>query len=115
MKLKVGGKKRKKKEEKDKNFQNNIIYPMKHDRIDNLNYFSEEIAKEIIDKIISLTFTKLYSKKIENKFPQFYLEHFINSTNNLIELCNINHDIDDMYLNINKEKKMTDTNVKKKK
>ena len=113
MKLKVGGKKRKKKEEKDKNFQNNIIYPMKHDRIDNLNYFSEEIAKEIIDKIISLTFTKLYSKKIENKFPQFYLEHFINSTNNLIELCNINHDIDDMYLNINKEKKMTDTNVKK--
>ena len=105
MKIRIGGKKRKKKEEKDKNIQNNLIYPMKHDRIGNLNYFSEEIAKEIIDKIISLTFTKLYSKKIENKFPEFYIKHFINSTNNLLELYNINHDLDDICLNISSKKK----------
>jgi len=111
-------KKKKKKDEKekdkdkDKNIQNNIILPTKHDRIDNLNYYSEEIAKEIIDKIISLSFTKLYIKKIDEIIPQNFINQFIKSTNQLIEIYNINHDIDDMYSTIKLEKNYTFNNNK---
>ena len=99
MKIRIGGKKRKKKEELDRISQNNLIIPRKHDRVGNLNYYSEEIAKKIIDKLISLAVNKVYLKKVEEKMPKYYLRHFIKSTNNFIELCNINHDIDDMFSN----------------
>ena len=97
MKIKSINKKRKK---ENKNSKNNIIYPKKHDKIGNLNFYSEEIVKSIVDKIISLTFTKLYTKNLEKKLSDYNIEYFIKSTNFLLELCNINHDIDDKKLNL---------------
>ena len=88
-KIKSTSEKRKKKCVKD---QNNICYPTKHDRIGNLNFYSEEIAKSMVDKIISLTFTLLYKKEFAKKLSYFYIEDFFKSINNLLELCNINHD-----------------------
>ena len=97
MKIKSINKRRKK---ENKNSQNNIIYPKKHDKIGNLNFYSEEIVKSIVDKIISLTFTKLYMENLEKKISDYSIEYFIKSTNILLELCNINHDIDDKKLNL---------------
>ena len=110
MKIRIGGKKRKKKEELDRISQNNLIIPRKHDRVGNLNYYSEEIAKKIIDKLISLAVNKVYLKKVEEKMPKYYLRHFIKSTNNFIELCNINHDIDDMFSNKKIDNNLTFSN-----
>ncbi len=110
MKIRIGGKKRKKKEEFDRNSQNNLIIPRKHDRAGNLNYYSEEIAKKIIDKLISLAINNVYLKKVEEKIPTYYLRLFIKSSNNFIELCNINHDIDDMFSNKKIDKNLTINN-----
>ena len=109
-KIKSTSEKRKKKFVKD---QNNICYPTKHDRIGNLNFYSEEIAKSMVDKIISLTFTLLYKKEFAKKLSNFYIEDFFKSINNLLELCNINHDIDDKKLKGKLPKHMTQTYVEK--
>ena len=57
---------RKKKKKKQDN--NNEIVPQRHEREGNLNYYSEEIAKNIIEKIISLALSKNFTQKINCRF-----------------------------------------------
>ena len=59
-----------------------IIVPTKHEKIGNLNNYSEEVAKEIIDKLISLSITQILKNKIYSKISNFCFEsvkHFLNS------------------------------------
>lgn len=90
-----------KKRRKKKILQNNNIVPQKHERIGNLNYYSEEIAKEIIDKLISLTFTKLFSKKLDEKVSSYTIDLFNKTINNYLQLAFINYDKDDLYFSNN--------------
>ena len=101
MKGKTGGKKPK----QIISNTNNNQKTSKHGREGNLNFFSEEIAKNMIDKIISLSLTKVYSKGLDQEFPFYYLNKFINTSNNMLEICNINHDIDEIAINTNKIKR----------
>ena len=55
--------KRKKKQKNKVDFNLKNITPSKHERIGNLNLYSEEIVKELIDKLISLTMTKIFREK----------------------------------------------------
>ena len=107
--------KNKKKVKKKKNIQINDINPQRHQRTDNLNYYSEEIVKEIIDKIISLTFTKLFSKKLERNASNYCIDIINKTMNNFLKLSFINYDKDDLYYTddlINK-KKYCNTDEKK--
>ena len=90
-----------KKRRKKKILQNNNIVPQKHERIGNLNYYSEEIAKEIIDKLISLTFTKLFSKKLDEKVSSYTIDLVNKTINNYLQLAFINYDKDDLYFSNN--------------
>ena len=87
----------KKKGKKKKFNKNKDIKPQKHIRIGNLNYYSEEIAKEIIDKLISLTITKVMSKKIEKRLPNFCIEELNKTLKNIIQIIYIDHDSEDVY------------------
>ena len=89
---------------KDKNKKINIntdIKPEKHKRIDNLNYYSEEIVKEIIEKIISLSITKIFSNKFEKVLPDFCVTSIKRIIDNLIQMLYINCDNDDIYYSFN--------------
>ena len=85
--------KRRKKQKKD----NHEIKPGKHARIGNLNYYSEEIVKEIIDKIISLTLTKIFTAKIDVKISDFCFDSMLRFLNLTLSLTNIKHDRDNIY------------------
>ena len=87
----------KKKGKKKKFNKNKDIQPKKHIRIGNLNYYSEEIAKEIIDKIISLTITNVMTRKIEKRIPDFCIEEFNKTLKNFVQIIYINHDSEDAY------------------
>ena len=71
------------------------IIPMKHDKVGNINVYSEEVSKEIILKLISLTISKNFSNKIDKKINDFCIEEFMRKINNLLQLYNINHEVDD--------------------
>lgn len=86
---------KKKIKKKKKNQISEEIMPMKHDKIGNLNLFSEEVSKEIIEKLISLTISKSFSNKIDNKINKCCLEEFLRKINNLVQLNNINHEVDE--------------------
>lgn len=73
------------------------IKPGKHARIGNLNYYSEEIVKEIIDKIISLTITKIFTAKIDSKISDFCFDSMLRFLNLTLSLTNIKHDRDNIY------------------
>ena len=91
--LKKRNKKRKKKKQEEEE-----IGAVKHERIGNLNYFSEEIAKNIIEKVICLAVNETFAKKIERKFAYFCYDSLKSSLDNIIDLYNINRDIDDFDL-----------------
>jgi len=99
-----------KKKDKKKKFKD--IKPQRHQRTDNLNYYSEEIAKEIIDKIISLTITKIFSMKIEKGIPDFCMAGIKKMFNNLMQISYINHDNDDTYY-INNSPKYANSDEKR--
>ena len=105
-------KKLKKKE--SKNYPNNskAVIP-KHTNNGNLNYYSEEISKEIINKLITLTFIENKRKKIEKQIKTFSINYLITNFNNLIELNSLNHDIDDKFLNDGIKQKHTQKNESK--
>ena len=68
---------------------------MKHDKVGNINVYSEEVSKEIILKLVSLTISKNFSNKIDKKINDFCIEEFMRKINNLLQLYNINHEVDD--------------------
>ena len=80
---------------KKKKKEENIITPRKHKKIGNLNIFSEEISKNIIEKIISLVITYDYNRKVNKKFGDFCFVSMRKTINNIIKMCIINHDKDD--------------------
>ena len=88
--LKKKTKKKKKKEEPEEE-----LIPEKHNRIGNLNFYSEEISKIIFDKIISLTLTNVLNNTIEKRFGNFCFKETKRMINNIIELTHVNHDNDD--------------------
>ena len=84
---------RKKKKKKQDN--NNEIVPQRHEREGNLNYYSEEIAKNIIEKIISLALSKNFTQNVEKNFDKFCINIITKKINNLVEMVHINRDKDD--------------------
>ena len=103
--------KKKKKQKNKVEFSQKNITPGKHERIGNLNLYSEEIVKELIDKLISLTTTKLFREKVESKISDFCFEGVIRALNLTISISNIEHDIDNIYdvENITDDKKRLNT------
>ena len=90
MKKKKVQKKKKKQGEKDVE----EIKPTKHEKVGNVNCYSEEIAREIINKLISLTFTSLYMKKMNRIIEEFYVINIMGTINKLVEINHMNHDMD---------------------
>lgn len=103
--------KKKKKQKNKVEFSQKNITPGKHERIGNLNLYSEEIVKELIDKLISLTMTKLFREKVESKISDFCFEGIIRALNLTISISSIEHDIDNIYdvENITDDKKRLNT------
>ena len=124
-KLKIGKNKvdnenkiKKKNELKKKKKDEDDDGPKRHERIGNLNYYSEEISKFMIEKIISLALSDDFRKNIEKKINNFCYDSMVKTFDNLTQLININHDIDDFdvdnieiaqYIKYNK----SDTNIKR--
>ena len=111
-------KKVKKKKKKKQNNNNNEIVPQRHEREGNLNFYSEEIAKNIIEKIISLALSKNFTDNVDSKFENFCINIMSKKINNVVEILHINRDKDDFdidnidiqsYIKYNK----TDTNFKR--
>ena len=109
---------KKKIKKKKKKISEEEIQPQKHERIGNINYYSEEIARNMIEKIISLVIADSFNKNLKPKFGEFCNKEIIKTINNITELNNINHDIDDFdidkieinsYINYNN----TDTNIQR--
>ena len=90
MKKKKANKRKKKKDEKNEE----EIQPARHENVGNVNCFSEEIAREIINKLISLTFTNLYMKKMNKIIDNYYVRNLLCQINNLVEISFINHELD---------------------
>ena len=88
MKKKKGNKRKKKKEGEEE------IRPTKHEKIGNINNYSEQIAKEIINKIISLSFTNHFMNRMNKKIDNYYIKYILGEINNLVEIVHINHDMD---------------------
>lgn len=107
--------KRKKKQKKKEELQSNNIIPKQHDRINNLNYYSEEVVKEIIDKIISFSITNTFRKSVNSKISPFCFEGIIHILNIAVSLIHINHDIDNIYNieNMIDDKKRLNTDEKR--
>lgn len=95
--LRVISTKRKKKKKVNKN----EIQPQKHKRTNNLNFYSEEIVKEIIDKIISLSITRIITSKIDKDISYFCYSGIKRVINDLIQISYINRDKDDIYYTFN--------------
>ena len=71
------------------------ITPQYHEKLGNVNLFSEEVVKNIVELCISLTITTEFRKNIDAKINDFCASSFISKTNNVIELYNLNYDKDD--------------------
>jgi len=89
--------KRKKRQKNKVDFNLKNITPSKHERIGNLNLYSEEIVKELIDKLISLTMTKIFREKVDKKISDFCFEGVIRVLNLAVSISSIEHDIDNIY------------------
>ena len=84
----------KKKNLQTKNDENDII-PQKHEKIGNVNMYSDEVAKNILELFISLTITTEFRKNTEAKLNDFIISDIIKQSNNALQLYNLNHDFDD--------------------
>ena len=109
---------KKKSKKKKKKVKPKEITFEKHEKVGNVNLYSEEIARIILEKIISLAFYESYKNYIRKKSHEICLQICKNMINNLIEINHINHDTDDFdidkieinsYINYNN----TDSNIKR--
>ena len=109
---------KKKTKKKKKKVKPKEITFEKHEKVGNVNLYSEEIARIILEKIISLAFYESYKNYIRKKSHEICLQICKNMINNLIEINHINHDTDDFdidkieinsYINYNN----TDSNIKR--
>ena len=86
--------KRKIRKKKKKNAEDETG-PKIHERVGNYNFYSEEIAKNIIEKIISLVFSCNFVGKIDKKSNNFCFDSIKQTLDNIIQITHINHDNDD--------------------
>ena len=73
----------------------NEFRPKKHEIEGNFNYFSEEISKNIIEKIISFVISCDLKKKVEDQYEEFSFNLMKKTLDNIIEISHINHEKDD--------------------
>ena len=109
MKTKSGIKKIKKGQEK--NGQKTLYSSTKHDREDNLNYYSEEIAQLIINKIISLAITEVNKKKAYKKLSYFFQDNYFKYINNYLKLYYLDHEVDNIPSTLKNGDIKTNTNT----
>ena len=109
---------KKKTRRKKKKAKGNEIVFVKHEKVGNVNLFSEEVCKNILEKIISLTYSESFKNYIRKRSHEITLQICENMISNLIEITHINHDVDDFdidkieinsYVNYNN----TDSNMKR--
>ena len=86
---------KKKNKKKKKKKQIEEIKPQNHEKLGNLNFYSEETIKDIIEKIISLTISSNFARNAEKKFTDFCFESMKRTFNSIIQICNIDRDKDD--------------------
>ena len=93
------------------------ILPRKHEQLGNLNLYSEEVVKNIMELLISLTISTEFRKSTEAKINDFCISDFLHKTNNVVELFKLNIDKDDFNgpnYSISKNKYLkTDMNEKR--
>ena len=110
-------KKKLKKKKKDVSADNDAIIPIIHEKIGNINVHSEEVAKGIIELLISLTISTNFVKNTEKKLYNFCFTEMHQKINNAVQLYNINHEIDDFnnseYILSGIKFLKTDTNEKR--
>ena len=90
-------KKNLKKDKKKKEIEE--IKIIKHERVGNYNYYSEEIANIIIEKIISYVITVQYRRTIDNKVNNACFDFLKKEISSFVKLNYLNYDIDDIYSN----------------
>ena len=105
-----------KKKKKKKVDNSNEIVPQRHEREGNLNYYSEEVAKNMIEKLISLSISAEFVQNIDKKFPQFCIDKMSRQIDTLTEIMHINRekddfDVDNIDINSYITYYKTDTNV----
>ena len=86
---------KKKNKKKKKKKQIEEIKPQNHEKLGNLNFYSEETTKDIIEKIISLTISSNFARNAEKKFTDFCFESMKRTFNSIIQIYNIDRDKDD--------------------
>ena len=94
-----------------------VFIPPSHDKEGNVNFYSEEVAKGIIELFISLTVSINFVRNTQKKIYDFCFTEMSQRLNDLVQLCNINHEIDDLhnseYILSNIKYLKTDTNEKR--
>ena len=90
---------KKKKKENNNNIQNEEIKPTKHEKVGNINFYSEEVAKYIIEKLLSNVVSNNFKRNAKKKMNNFCVDEMFQKYNILFELCNINHENDDFATN----------------
>ena len=100
------------------------IVPENHERVGNLNFYSEEIVKEITDKILSLTKTRIKLNKINNCISDLCIKEIKMGIDLSLQLMFLEHDNDDFnknesvktkkYSNSYKQKKIISKNINNK-
>ena len=98
-------KKKKKKQDEDESG------PQKHERTGNLNFFSEEISKNIIEKIISFTMSTNFKQNVERKSNNFCYQFLKKQFDNIIQIMHIDHENDDFDLSFDGTDKWCYVNI----
>ena len=110
-------KKKLKKKKKDISSDNVVLVPLIHEKIGNINVHSEEVAKGIIELLISVTISTDFVKNTEKKIYDFCFAEMNRKFNDVTQLYNINHEIDDFnnseYILSKINYLKTDTNEKR--
>ena len=105
----------KKKTKKKKKQIDDEIVPTKHEKVGNINFYSEEVSKEIIEQLISLAISSHFTNKVEKKFNDFCYNEILQKLTNFIKINYIGHENDDFENNnyvLSKIKyQKTDTNI----
>ena len=109
---------KKKTRRKKKKAKGNEIVFVKHEKVGNVNLFSEEVCKNILEKIISLTYSESFKNYIRKRSHEITLQICENMISNLIEITHINHDVDDfdidkIEINSYVQYNNTDSNIKR--
>ena len=88
-------KKKIKKKKKEGPLENEGLTPQSHEKVGNINVHSEEVAKGIVELLISLTISTNFKKKTQRKLYDFCFAEMERKIDDIIQLYNINHEVDD--------------------